>query len=373
LICLIFAVFDGSGSVESIAGDSNDAARVIAGFPLSLDKFDRAEQAPLGSYAQEISSQWSEYERRIGRPMRKWGCQELGRAEGVTVFYPFSGPDLPSVVQLFPDADRYVLVSLQKAGAPPRLDISSRQELEQYLAAFRKAWKFYGALGFFRTDDLDANAQGIRIGMTGPLMAFAVRLGFAIGAVEPLQIDHHAGDVTLRNGSPGEADTWDSVRLSLRKDNRKIIVDYVRMDLSDYWLRQVAGDLTWIDRMAGNPTLLKAASHHPQEPDFSFLRNSILRRAPSIIQDETGIEYGALAEAFTVRLYGKFTRPNPSFDRNLQRTLTAAYQSGAAVKSLPFRLGYAKDAGSALQVAIRNTNGVQLPSKCAQSKMPEPH
>jgi hypothetical protein len=145
------------------------------------------------------------------------------------------------------------------------------------------------------------------------------------------------------------------------------------MDLSDYWLGQVAGDRTWIDRMAGNPTILKAASHHPQEPDFSILQNSILGRAPRIIQDETGIEYSALADAFSVRLYGKFTRPNASFDRNLQRTLTAAYRSGAAVKTLPFQLGYKKDAGSALQVAIRNTNTVQLPRKCVQSEMPEPH
>lgn len=367
MVCLIFAIAGGPWPVEGIAGDADDTARVIAGFPLSLDKFGRKEQGPWRSYAQEIASHWNEYERRIGNSMRKWGCQELGRAEEVTVFYPFSGPDLPSVVQLFPDADRYVLVSLQKAGAPPRLESLSKQELENYLAVFRKAWRFYGVLGFFRTDDLDANAQGIRIGMTGPLMAFAVRLGFEIEAVEPIQLDPNGNDVTLRNGSPGEADTWDSVRLSVWKDKRKILVDYVQMDLSDYWLGQVTAARTWIARMAGNPTILKAASHHPQEANFSILRNSILGRAPSIVQDETGIEYGALAEAYTVRLYGKFTRPNPSFDKNLQRALAAAYRRGAAVKPLPFRLGYEKHAGSAMQVAIRNTNAVQLPRKCVQS------
>jgi hypothetical protein len=144
-------------------------------------------------------------------------------------------------------------------------------------------------------------------------------------------------------------------------------VDYVRLDLSDGWLEQVAVARKWVDRMAENPTLLKAASHHPQEPDFSIFRSSILRNAPTIVQDETGIEYGALAEFFTVRLYGRFTRPNPSFDRNFQRALAAAYRSAATVKSLPFRLGYEKNVGSALQVAIRNTNTIRLPRECVES------
>lgn len=371
IICVIFAIASGSWSVECIAGDADDTARVIAGFPLSLNKFGKAETGPWRSYAQEISSYWKEYERRIGHAMRKWGCRELNRAEGVTVFYPFSGPDLPSVFQLFPDADRYVLVSMQKAEAPPRLESFSKEELENYLAVLRKTWRFFGVLGFFRTDDLEAvaNARGIRMGMTGALMAFAVRLGFEIEAVEPIQLDPNGNDVTLRNGRPREADTWDSVRLSIWKDKRKILVDYVRMDLSDASLGREANGRKWIDRMAENPTVLKAASHLPQEPDFSILRNSILRKAPSIVQDETGIEYGALTEAFTVRLYGKFTRPNPSFDKNLQRALAAAYRSGATVKTLPFRLGYEKNAGSAVQIAIRNANTIQLPRKCVQSTL----
>lgn len=369
VICAIFAVASGSWPVEGIAGDADDAARVIAGFPSSLNKFGKAENAPWRSYAQETSAYWSEYERRIGRAMRKWGCQELDRAEGATVFYPFSGPDLPSVYQLFPDADRYVLVSMQKAEAPPRPENFSQEELENYLAVFRKAWRFFGALGFFRTDDLEAveNGRGIRMGMTGPLMAFAVRLGFEIESVDPIHFVRDGNDIALRAWKPGEADAWDSVRLTVWKDRRKVLVDYVRMDLSNASVGTTADLRKWIEQIAGNPTLLKAASHLPQAPDFSILRNSILGKAPSIVQDETGIEYGALTEAFRVLLYGKFTRPNPSFDRDLQRALAAAYRSGAAVKPLPFRLGYEKNAGSAMQVAIRKTNAIQLPRTCVQS------
>ena len=364
------AIAGASWPAASAAGEAHDTARIIAGFPASLDKFGKAQSGPWRSYAREISSHWMEYERRIGRPMRKWGCQELERADGVTVFYPFSGPDLPTAVQLFPDADRYVLVSLQKAGALPRLESFSAAELENYLAVVRKAWRFFGILGFFRTDDLEAvaNARGIRMGMSGPLVAFAVRLGFEIEALESIRLHSDGNYAAVRGGTSAQADAWDSVRIRMRKDKRKVVVDYVQMDLSDAWLAGYAPGRDWIERMAGNPTLLKAASHHPQKPDFSVVRNSMLRKAPSIVQDETGIEYGALAGAFAVRLYGKFTRPNPSFSSELQRSLAAAYRSGATAKPLPFRLGYEKNSGSAMQVAIRKPHGVpdamRLPREC---------
>jgi hypothetical protein len=375
-ICAMCGIAGASWPAASAAGEADTTARVIAGFPASLDRFGRAGSDPWRAYAREISSHWAEYDRRIARPMRRWACQELEPLEGGTVFYPFSGPDLPSVVQLFPGADRYVLVSLQRAGAPPRLESFSGDELENYRAAVRKAWKFFGILGFFRTDDLEAveNAGRVRVGITGPLMAFAVRLGYDIESVEPIRLDpggDYVAGVVARDAPGAQADTWNSVRIRMWKDKREVLVDYVQMDLSDAWLAQYAPARDWLERMALNPTLLKAASHHPQGPDFSIVRESILRNAPTIVQDETGIDFADLAETFRVRLYGRFTAPNRSFSSDLQRSLGAAYRSGAPVKALPFRLGYEKNAGSAMQVAVREPNAVpdamRLPRECART------
>ena len=291
IICAFLAI---ALPFESIAGDADRVARAVA---------------------KEGASYWTEYETRIGRPMRRWSCQELGRVEGGTVFYPFSGPDLPTPVQLFPEADRYVLVSMQKAEPPPPLDTMSPKELESYAADFRKAWKLYGALGFFRTEDLETieNSPGPGIGVTGALMVFAVRLGFEVESVEPIKLDAGVNDVVPRNGDAPSDETWDSVRLTLRKGGRQVLVDYVRLDLRDGWVGKLRGAHGWIDRMSANPTLLKAASHLPEDPEFKIVRNSILWNAPLIVQDETGIDYGALTGDFSVRLYGKFTKPNGSF------------------------------------------------------------
>jgi protein TonB len=71
-----------------------------------------------------------------------------------------------------------------------------------------------------------------------------------------------------------------------------------------------------------------------------------------VIQDETGIEYGLLAQHFQVFLYGRFLRPHILFNQNAQRNLARAYRDGEK-RPLTFRIGYEKTAGPALQVAVR--------------------
>jgi hypothetical protein len=128
---------------------------------------------------------------------------------------------------------------------------------------------------------------------------------------------------------------------------------------------QVAADRRWLERVAAHPVLIKAASHHLQEPDFSILRDTLLANAPLVVQDETGLEYGVLADTFSVRLYGKFTRPHRSFDQGFQRSLAAAYAKDVRAKPLPFRVGYEKEGGSVLQLAVREGSNPLLPGRCA--------
>ena len=109
----------------------------------------------------------------------------------------------------------------------------------------------------------------------------------------------------------------------------------------------------WIERMAANRTVLKAASHLLQDARFRIVRDALLARAPSIVQDETGIEYTRLAQAFDVKLYGRFSKPHPLFNQESQRALAQAYKVAGEVKPLPFRVSYQRQPEANLQVAVR--------------------
>jgi TonB family protein len=148
------------------------------------------------------------------------------------------------------------------------------------------------------------------------------------------------------------------VRLALVRDGRTALLDYVRLNLADGNLADDRAARAWVERMAANPTVIKAASHLPQRPHFSILREAVLANAPSVWQDETGIDYARLAGTFDVRLYGAFSGPNRIFAAGSQKSLASAYRQADA-EPLPFRVGYEKRAGSSVQVAVRDARSLE--------------
>ena len=127
----------------------------------------------------------------------------------------------------------------------------------------------------------------------------------------------------------------------------------MRVNLSDASLNANPAVRAWIERMAAQRTLLKAASHLLQNPRFTIVRDALLAHAPSVVQDETGIEYTRLAKAFEVKLYGNFSKPHPIFNQESQRALAHAYKATSDVRPLPFRVSYQRQPEANLQVAVR--------------------
>jgi hypothetical protein len=330
-------------------------ARTLAGLERTVPPGVPIDPAQLRDYARNAAERWKAYERGIGTPMLHWARSELRPAAGATIFYPFSGPDFATVQRLYPDAARYVLVAMQRAEPPPALDQAGATDVGAFLARFGEAWKQFGQIGFFRTLDLDEEAKqpGLRAGTTAPLIAFAARSGFTIHSVEPVRIDSSGGDLEPHPGSRHDRATWHSVRILLLAGERKVTLDYVRLNLADAALAARPEQRAWIERMAANPTVLKAASHLLQSPRFTVVRDALLGRAPSIVQDETGIDYAALTRAFDVKLYGRFHKPHNLFNQEAQRALAEAYQTQPDVKPLTFRVSYQRQPEANLQVARR--------------------
>lgn len=285
---------------------------------------------------------WARYEKLVGQPLAAWSRKEVAYPGGGTVFYPFSGPDFLAVARIFPDADRYVLVAIQRARQPARPESMSATQRAAFESKFGAAWTKFGALGFFRTEDLDDDQSDrvTGIGTTTILMAFAARLGYEVMAVEPLGFN--ADKLEWEPVAPDAA--TGSMRLVLQRGARKTTLDYVRLDLSDHGLQTAGLRQAWIQRMAAHPTLLKAASHLLQEPYFSVLRDALVSSVPLLVQDETGLEYPDLLKVGKVRLYGNFAQQHRLFKRTGQRALAAAYKAEKNPGELPFAFSYLKKA-----------------------------
>lgn len=305
-----------------------------------------------------MKTHWSKYEKHIGKPLRAWAAEHVPEVNGGVIFYPFGGPDFTTVYRVFPRADRYVLIALQRGGRAPRLDEASDTRLGQVLRLFEQGIKEFAQRGFFLTKEMnrlfdwDTTVEG----MTGIIAAFAELEGFDILKVEPIQVNPTSGFVEAHPGGGNQGKHWASVRLFLqsRAERRTVIIDYIRMNLYDEYLRKIPGQVKLIERMALYPTFVKAASHLMQQDGFATIRESLLEYATLIVQDESGLPFTALSEKFHVELFGRFTLTNKLF-RGVKgwRELAAAFKDPEPKVTIDFPIGYRKPAGSCLMVAKR--------------------
>jgi hypothetical protein len=339
-------------TTPSASDTSTDAARV-ARYLAGRELTGQLSNPTLNQYAAATNDGWQAYIQNFGQPLYSWASREVRQEPGWTVFYPFSGPDLPSLLAIYPAASRLILVSDQYALKYFDPFVLNEPEQSRILQELGDSWARFGRLGFFLTQDLNKRGRGKKhqLSPTMILMAFAVHLGYEVRSVRPTCLD--PSDLSIRPLDVKDA-RWGSVRIELRKSGRDIVVDYLQMDLSNQGLVKRPEAKALIESLAKGPVLLKAASHLPQKPSFSILRNTILTNAPLLVQDETGLEYEVMAKYFNVNLYGRYVGAYHLFKEATNSTLVQAYLDRAnEVRPLDFRLGYEKEAGSAIQVAIR--------------------
>ncbi len=315
----------------------------------------KASDAEGRSLQKRAGNAWIAYEKHVGQPLLTWANKEVAYSGGGTVFYPFSGPDFLTVERIYPNADRYVLVAQQAAKAPARLEGMDESQRAAFVKKLGDAWNKFGRLRYFRTEDLDEDQRDptVSLGVTTILMAFAARLGYEVVEVAPLHFSAAEGEWKTLPASESE---WKSVRLSLQKDGRKVTLDYLSVDLSDDGMRAHKAQRAWFKGMAGSPILLKAASHLLQEPYFGILRDMLVKNAPLVVQDETGLTYQDLSKVGSVRLYGNFARVHRLFKSTDQASLAAAYKAEKSPGALPFAFSYLKDSEErSIQIARRSS------------------
>lgn len=313
--------------------------------PLVAAQTTPSAAAPCAQFEQTVSR----YQARFQSRMLGWSAKALGDVNARTAFYPFSGPDVVTLMSLYPNAEHYLMVADQTpeydqveatAAAAPRTQASAFEC--QMLAGFAQR-------GYYLTNDL--------IGKNGPKPRFLTLLhhniAFAGASIESQRVLHLADDGNVAVRESGQA--AHGVRFVLRnRDGRTVTLDYLRIDLSNSGIEKTPGALAAMSRHAREAVLLKSASHLLQKPYFSTLAEVLVSHARWLTQDETGLDIGPLAANFNLTLYGKFVAAHPLWAANeSSRRLAQYYSTHSRTEDLPFYLGYEKVGGSILMVGRR--------------------
>lgn len=327
-----------------------DVSNLLAGKEITQGMSSELKNNPAWNvYAKEVQTNWGGYFKSIGQPMMAWAKTEI-TIKNQTVVYPFSGPDFTTLHQLYPDANRYVMMAMQRAEKPVNLNTLSPTTTTQILEVLTSAWHLFDKDGFFVTEYLDKYLykNHVRIGASTFLATFLNLQGFAIDQIVPIKIN----DLGELEELPLDTKEWRSVRFKTRKNGKAVTLDYLSVDLSNKGFEASPQNLKFIRALSSFPFVFKAASHLPQNKEFNLIVDEIIQRAPSIVQDETGIKYTLLSEKYDVALYGKFEKSHRLF-KSYHTDLAKAFAQRTDIKPLAFRVGYFKDGNYALMIAKR--------------------
>lgn len=350
------------------ASTLDDRARYLAALPVS-DGSPLKPLERLPAYQEQsklLSAQWQRVQQKRWSSLSAWAATEVRPHinAGSPVFYMFSGPDFLNVYLIYPGAPRFVLCGLEPVGSVPPLEGMATENIETALRSVHASLQPALHLGFFVTSDMSgALRHGEVYGVLPLLYVFLARTANAITSVEYLKLSETgklAGvpeDSKERDGVKGVKITFTHAGASASQE-----LYYFREDVSDKALRRDDRFLRYLSALGPGNSYLKAASYLMHAKEFTLIRDFLLSRSASILQDDSGIPYRYfLTGGWQVSLYGNYTKPISDFKWALQEDLQKAYHTPGQVKPMPFRTGYGTRENANLLFATRAVMKLQGP------------
>lgn len=314
---------------------------IQAGFALwvgGLQSLDTTEA--YRTYSLSIEKAWQKVQRSKINPILSFSDSFLPEhAEIKTLFYPFAGGDFLYAKTFFPAADTIIMVGLEPAGSWFSLDSLSNSRRLNYLSELNQSLFFSNELGFFRTLSMEKELkQPLLDGTLHPILFYLTRMGNRVHKIEKGILSPEGSLISVSDTVGHQV-----IRMEYfsSDSSAKKVLYYISQDLSNAGLKANPGFEKFIRNQADFGVFLKAASYLLHQSDFSSIRNIILEKSHSLLQDDSGIPLKWLRENYPkIKVYGEYTRTIPLFNSFYQEDLKTLFQDSAQVKNPGFIIGY---------------------------------
>ena len=344
---------------DSLRNMSTLLAGMIAGE--DLDEVDPV----WAEHARFMDEAWTEIDRRLER-MHRWAATQGVAAEDPTapLLYPFGGPDLISALQFFPDASSYLLIGLEAPGHMPDPESFSAEILSVDLKRLRKPFNSFVDHGYFVRNEIDKDLSGGHFDGVLPIILIClVRSGQVPLSLEYIEIDPETYAIqpagreseTTRAVVVRFVDAADAAAGAELGTLEPRAVYYFAQDLSNNGLFSDEPFSRLVQRQKAINVYMKSAEYLLHTDDFSTFRKLLLKKASTILQDDSGIPVRFLtSDTWDLRLFGRYSSVLAAYSHWLQDDLVAAYANGKSIGELDFTLGYSsKTDGGNLILGVR--------------------
>jgi hypothetical protein len=268
------------------------------------------------------------------------------------LFYPFSGPDFLHANMFFPNAEKIVMIGLERVGKVPEVKDLKDKQLDVFLRAVRQSLDSIFIWGYFMTNDMNKDfARSLELkGIVPVIMLTMAKTGFIVRDVRKVTINSKGEIVEGIKGKKdldNPKDTYISgIQIKYNKNNELLerTLYYFSHDASEENLKRTPEFTKFLAKQEFDATYLKAASYLCAY--LHTIRKQALK-TKYVLQDDSGIlfEYFDAKEWYHY-FWGKYLRPIAAFKWAKQPKLKEIYQKEENVKPLPFDIGYGSRIGA---------------------------
>jgi hypothetical protein len=333
-------------SAETSSPD--DTARFLAGLPPAAD----SPLAPLTKnpawqdHASHFDSIFGQEDKIKLSRIRAFSQQRLTEKQQ-TMLYMFSGPDFLYAVSFFPSATTYVLSGLEPVGEVPQLTGLPRPAVDSTLHNLENALSSLLSISFFITKNMQTQLEGGPVYGTLPVLyVFLARTGKTIHDVSFVNLDAEGNIETPPE--PGDKSAAKKFAQSAAKGVKIVFSDgngpnqtlyYFSTNLADDGVK-TSGFLQFCDRLGVADSFFKSASYLIASGGFNRVRNFILDRSATIVQDDTGIPIAYFdPKKWHLQPFGHYLGPIPEFSSCYQPAMAELFRKGDPI-AIDFGLGY---------------------------------
>ncbi len=322
-----------------------ETSRLLAGLklPKKSQFYKWSVKRTYGRYKKYSHDLWRLFQASNIRKITRWRQSNLPKSHNSNIFYPFSGPDVINMMAFFPNAQDYIMFGLEKPGVIPK------PHKLPFWKALSELWTLHQAMhsilhvNFFKTKKMARNLGSSTFsGITGIMMFFLAKLEYEVVDARKIWIDSKGQIVsptdkrTAKNWIPG-------VEISFQKSKNTPIqrIRYFSVNVKNPMLKAHKNFIHFLNRQKSFTTMIKSASYLLHyDSRYSRIRDLILNKSDSILQDDSGVPMGYFtASKWDLTYFGQYIRPIRFFAGRYQGVLRqnmAKHSKGL----LPFSYGY---------------------------------
>ena len=343
-------------SAAAVSHDTllNDYALFLAGMqPMNAKNIPvKLNNQFFTKYASEMDANFSKIDENRLSKMRSWSKTELKteQEKPLTLFYPFSGPDILHALAFYPNATQYVMIAMERPGDMPNIQKMDSSNASYYLNSVYQSLQDIFEKSYFITHKMINDLQKVKVNGVTPLMVvFLERTGHSVVAIHKNHLNDD-GSVSALPADSLPTHVNDFIEIFFRTAGTDTLrkITYFRANLGDQTFEKLPALgqnkplLNYLNKLPDFYMYAKSASYLMNYGTFSAIRDVCLTKSKSILQDDTGIGFKYFDQkTWKIKLYGHYVTPVRDFKDVYDKNLAAAYaKDSTAVKQLNFSLGY---------------------------------